>query len=419
MTTEQAPQRASGAPSAVLVAAAVSGVAGYVVLVVVARYLTPAANAEFLVFWGALFGTFGVLIGIATETTRTVHSASQQPGRAGACVLPEVVLLATGLGVVLGASGRLWAPRVLGPDGRPLLGALLVGSLLFAGHCFVAGSAAGRGHWTTYSLFVGGEAVTRLVLVVGAVLAGALVGGLAWAVALACGAWLLISVLPGARTREAVAVTGDVSRAGLRGRLVAACTASGASSLLLVGFPVLLRLTTPDEAFARAAPLILAVSLSRAPLLVPLNAYQNVAVTEVVSHGVGALRHATALLTGATVVCAGAAVLVGPALLRVINPEYDVSGVVFGLLVVAAGLVGYLTLTGAASIALDHHTAYLVGWVVATAVAACLLLLPFSLEARVVVALVGGPLAGIGIHLVFGAHGSPAAPRRHVPEGTP
>ena len=419
MTNEQTPQRGSGAPSAVLAAAAVSGVAGYVVLVVVARYLTPAANAEFLVFWGALFGMFGVLIGVATETTRAVHSASRQPGRAGARVLPEVVLLATGLVAVLGATGLLWAPRVLGSEWPQLLAALLTGSLLFAGHCFVAGSAAGRGQWTTYSLFVGSEAVARLVLVGAAVLVGALVGGLAWAVALACGAWLLLSLLPVARIRTAVAVTGDVSRTGLRGRLVAACTASGASSLLLVGFPVLLRLTTPDQVFAGAAPLILAVSLSRAPLLVPLNAYQNVVVTRVVSHGVGALRHTTALLIGATALGAGAAVLIGPALLRVINPEYDVSGVVFGLLVVAAGLVGSLTLTGAASIALDHHTAYLVGWVAATAVSTLLLLvLPFPLETRVVLALLGGPLAGIGIHLAFGARGSPVPARRHVPGGT-
>ena len=66
--------------------------------------------------------------------------------------------------------------------------------MLFASHCFVAGTAAGRGDWTTYALLVGTEAASRLALVVAATLAGALVGGLAWAVSLACGAWLLVVV---------------------------------------------------------------------------------------------------------------------------------------------------------------------------------------------------------------------------------
>jgi hypothetical protein len=318
-----------------------------------------------------------------------------------------VVLLATCTGAVLAASGALWAPTVLGPEWPTLLAALVAGTLLFAGHCFVAGTAAGQGRWTTYAVLVGAEAVSRLVLVVAAALAGALVGGLAWAVSLACGAWLLVCLLPSARGRGTLAVTGDVSRAGLRRRLAAACTASGASALLLVGFPVLLRLTTSDEVFAGAAPVILAVSLSRAPLLVPLNAYQNVLVTKVASHGIGAARGAAVVLLVATVLGAVAAVPAGPAMLRGIIPAYNVSGTVFGLLVLAAGLVGALTLTGAASIALDHHAVYVVGYVVATSVSTLLLLLPIPLESRVAVSLLVGPLAGIGLHLGLGARTSP------------
>ena len=418
MATDEAPGRRAGAAHVVLAAATVSGIAGYVVLVLVARYLTPAANAEFLVFWGALFGVFGVLIGIATETTRSVHAAAHTPDT-GARVLPQVVLLAACAGVVLGVSGLGWAPEVLGPRWPQLLAALLVGTMLFASHCFVAGTAAGRGDWSTYALLVGAESVSRLALVVVATLVGALVGGLAWAVSLACGSWLLVSLLPATRLRGTAAVRGDVPRGGLRRRLVAACAASGASALLLVGFPVLLRLTTPDDVFAGAAPVILAVSLSRAPLLVPLNAYQNVLVTRVASHGVGAMRNPTALLAGATVLGAAAAVVLGPPVLRVINAEYVVAGAVFGWLVLAAGLVGLLTLTGAASIALDHHAVYVVGYVVATSVATLLLLLPLALETRVVVALLLGPLAGIGIHLAFGAHRSPAASQPRIREGSP
>lgn len=418
MATEGTSEQRDGAGPAVLAAAAVSGVAGYVVLVIVARHLSPAANAEFLVFWGALFAVFGVLIGIATETTRAIHSGSLGRGDGRARLLPEVALLALAAVVVLGLTGLVWAPRVFGDGWSPLLGALLAGVVLFVGHCLVAGTAAGKGDWTTYSLLVGAEASTRLVLVVVAVAVGALVGGLAWAVALACGAWLAVSLLPTRRT-GAWQVTGDAHPAGLRRRLLAACTASGASALLLVGFPVLLRLTTPDDVFAGAAPLILAVSLSRAPLLVPLNAYQNVVVTRVVSHGIGALKNATLLIVAASVAGAALSVPLGPALLRGINPDYHVSGPVFGLLVLAAGLVASLTLTGAASIALDHHTVYLLGWLGATGTSTLLLLLPLPVDSRVVVALVCGPLTGIAIHLALGARRSPSAITSRATEGTP
>ena len=66
---------------------------------------------------------------------------------------------------------------------------------------------------------------------------------------------------------------------------------------------------------------------------------------------------------------------------------------------VAAGLVSLLTLTGAASLALDRHTAYVVGWVGATAAAAVVLAMPLSMETRVVTALLVGPLVGMPLHL--------------------
>jgi hypothetical protein len=69
---------------------------------------------------------------------------------------------------------------------------------------------------------------------------------------------------------------------------------------------------------------------------------------------------------------------------------------------VAAGLVALLTLSGAASLALERHAVYVVGWVAATAVTVTVLLLPGSMETRTVVALVAGPLVGIPVHLLAG-----------------
>lgn len=395
-----APQARPRRTVIVLGAAVVSGITGYLVLVLTARYLHAAENADFLVFWGALFGVFGVLVGIATETTRAVFAGeSVEATRSGGV---RVVQVAAAIGaaaaVVLGVSGLWWGRHLFGDRWTDLLPVLLVGVVLFAVHCGLAGALAGRSDWDRYAGLVAAESTVR-VLAIGVVAAvGASVAGFAVASALATGTWLLF-VLVSTRYRRAMSARADVGLGPFLTRILSACSAAAASALLLVGFPVLLRATTPDAEFTMAAPLILAVSLSRAPLLVPLGAYQTVAVTKVMTGGLRTLFGPALVVLGATAVGALLAYPVGPAVLRLLNPDYDISGAVFSLLVVAAGLVALLTLSGAASLALEHHTAYVVGWVAATAVTMTVLLLPGSMETRTVVALIAGPLVGIPIHL--------------------
>ncbi|PKH44356.1 hypothetical protein SAMN05192575_102416 [Nocardioides alpinus] len=393
-------QLTSSPTALVLGAAVVSGASGYLALILAARTLSKADNADFLVFWGVVFAMYGVLIGVTTETTRAV-SSTRDPGARTTLVMPVVLGFALALVAVVGLTGVLWAPSVFGTHWVPLLGATVLGTTLFSGHVAVAGVASGRRAWSGYSLLVAGETATRLVLFgVVVVLAGGVVG-FAFASAVASGFWVAATVAS-SRYRDLwnQRIDGDV-RAIVR-RLVAACTAAGVSALLLVGYPVLLQVTTSDEVFASAAPIMLAVSLCRAPLLVPLGAYQNVVVTKVAAHGVRALVPVLVGLAGLTVVGALAAWPIGPWALRIVNPDYHLDGPVFAGLVLGAGLVALLTVTGAAAIALDHHTVYLAGWLAATAATVATLLLPWGLEARVVASLLVGPIVGVAVHLVWG-----------------
>jgi hypothetical protein len=384
----------------VLGAALVSGVSGYVALILAARTLSPADNAHFLVFWGVVFSMYGVLIGVTTEITRAVSSA-RDPEAATTPLMPVAIGFALFLVAVVGLSGALWAPQVFGSQWPALLGATVVGTTLFSVHVAIAGVASGRGAWSGYSLLVAGETATRLLLFAVVVVLAAGVAGFAFASAVASGFWLA-ATLSSRRYRHlwTQRVEGDVR--GLVQRLVASCGAAGVSALLLVGYPVLLRVTTPDDVFAGAAPIVLAVSLCRAPLLVPLGAYQNVVVTRVVVHGVRALVPVLIGLGGLTVVGALASWPVGPWALRIVNPDYHVDGPVFAGLVLGAGLVAVLTVTGAAAVALDHHTVYLAGWIAATLTTVAALLVPGDLEARVVFSLLVGPAVGVAVHLVWG-----------------
>lgn len=393
----------------VVVAAVVNGLSGYLVLLIAARTLSPADNADFLVFWGALFALFGVLVGIAAEVTRAVHeSTSVPPGPVdgGTGVLPVVARLGLLAAALVAVSAPLWAGHLFGDRALPWSALLVAGVVLFPVHCAIVGIAAGRGRWRTYALLVALDPLARLVLVVGAAVLALGQDGLVAASALAAAYWLVLVPL----RRPDLGWTTQVvlDQRGFVRRILGACSASAASAVLIVGFPVLVRATTPDAQFAAAAPLLLAVSLCRAPLLVPLSVYQNVVVTRVMTRGLVALRGPALLIAAGTAVGMAAGALIGPWALRLVNPDYHVGRATVALLVLAAGLVCLLTLTGAGALALDRHRLYVLGWVVASLVAVAVLATPYDLTPRAVASLLIAPVVGTAVHLV-GLRGTASA----------
>jgi O-antigen/teichoic acid export membrane protein len=170
-----------------------------------------------------------------------------------------------------------------------------------------------------------------------------------------------------------------------------------------MGFPVLLKLTS-TELGAQGGVIILAVTLTRAPLLVPLTAMQGNLIAHFVderSDRLRALIAPAAIIGGIGAVGVLAAGVVGPWLLRVaFGPQYQASGALLAWLTAAAVAIAMLTLTGAAAVAAALHRAYALGWVGATVASGLLLLLPLPLQTRTVVGLLCGPLVGIGAHLV-------------------
>ena len=107
-----------------------------------------------------------------------------------------------------------------------------------------------------------------------------------------------------------------------------------------------------------------------------------------------------AVVVGVGVAAVLVAGLLGPWLLRAaFGAEYRADGALLAWLTTAAVAIALLTLTGAAAVAAALHRAYSVGWVGATVASVLLLLLPLGLETRTVIALLCGPLVGIGVHL--------------------
>ena len=384
-------------------ATAVTAMCGYAVVYLAARDLAPAGFSVFAVFWGAFGLVTGAANGLLQETTREIRSAGYAEMLPGRRTHPLRLAGMVGIGAaaVIAGSSPLWGDRVFVQAHWLSVGLLSVGLAGFCLHATLLGMLAGTNRWTQYGALMVTDAVIRVAVATATVLVGWGLVGFLWATVAGALAWLMmIGASPATRAAARLLTPGGTATF-LRGA-AHSITAAGASAILVMGFPVLLKLTS-SELGAQGGVVILAVTLTRAPLLVPLTAMQGNLIAHFVDERTARLRAliAPAALIGA-IGAAGvlAAGLLGPWLLRVgFGPDYHAAGALLAWLTAAAVTIAMLTLTGAATVAAALHRSYALGWVCATVAAALLLLLPLPLESRTVVALLCGPLVGIGVHL--------------------
>jgi O-antigen/teichoic acid export membrane protein len=393
-------------------ASLVSAGVGFAVILIAPKILSVADTAIFLTFWSFLFAWYGILGGLSAETTRAVHTSDRitsesqsagadAPERREPRMLSVGLGVGVGLGVLLWATSFWWAPLLLGAQFAFLAIPLSCSIALFSGHATIVGILGGRLQWATFARLVIADSLLRLALVVTAAVVTAAVAGLAVAASVSSVTWL-IGLAFSPTLRAAARARADVSLGPFLRRIGHACLASGSSAVLVVGFPVILSLTSTTAAYAAAAPLLVAITFTRAPLLIPLNAYQGVAIAHFLNNRTAGLRAIAPVARLIALVALGGAILaffLGPWLMTLYyGPAYFVDPWIVGGLVIAAGMLAMLTITGALSLALDRHSAYSAGWIAATVLAILILLLPIDIEVRSVLALVIGPLAGLVVH---------------------
>jgi O-antigen/teichoic acid export membrane protein len=392
-----------GSMARVGTATALTALCGYAVVYLAARDLAPAGFSVFAVFWGAFGLVTGAANGLLQETTREVRAAGYAEVLPARRTHPLRVAAMVGIGAALliAGSSPLWSGRVFAEAHWLSVGLISVGLAGFCLHATLLGMLAGTNHWTQYGALMVTDAVIRVAVAVATFVIGWGLVGFLWATVAGALAWLIMIVASPTTRSAARLLTPGGTATFLRGA-AHSITAAGASAILVMGFPVLLKATS-NQLGADGGVVILAVTLTRAPLLVPLTAMQGNLIAHFVDERTERLRAliAPAALV-ATIGALGvlAAGLVGPWLLRVgFGPDYHAGGALLAWLTAAAVAIAMLTLTGAATVAAAMHRAYALGWVGATVASTLLLLLPLPLETRTVVALLCGPLVGIAVHL--------------------
>lgn len=378
-----------------------------------ARSLTVEDNKDFLVFWSLTSLVFATLLGVQQESARLIGSHHLSKGNSASVphqrtYNPLVVATWVGLtcALIFAALTPVWLGTVLpAGDWRTVLLITLV-TAVYACHVYCIGAMAGTRSWTEYALLISTGGIfcflcTLLVSVVGGGLLAFQLSFLATAFL-----WLIfVAFSPRVRSATRLRLVGRPG-AAYRSMLLAVGTAV-AMAAMSTGFPIFLEATSSKaetESDALLAAIILGISITRAPIMMPLQAFQGVAVSYFLAHAqrpTAALLKPVGALLALGAVGAGAAYLLGPWLFDEIYEKYagQLDGAFLAALTFAAALLAVTTLSGTAALAMGAHRIYLAGWVVTVVVAFGCLLLPLDLETKTIVALMASPVIGAAAHL--------------------
>lgn len=388
-----------------------AALSGFVVLWVASWTLDPDTQMRyFQAYWSLFFASAGFIDGITQETTRAV-AAAQQEGRRGTANPWRLAAVAAAIVAALAlAGGVAFMGSVVPLNRETSTGLLVFGLVSYVFQAVLSGILSGTRLWNHYAALVAIDSGIRLVLAAIAWWAGwgltaflgiTVIGAATWA--------LILAASPAARKQISVAL--DVDRHEFMRRVGAAVVATGASALLITGFPMVANAAFPFDqpgTGAAVAAVNQAVLLTRAPVLVPLQRFQSALVVRFVDNReriYASLARPIAAVVGVGAVGFIAAWAVGPMILRAFfPPELFVPGLSLGLLTFASAIMGALIITGTAVLALELHGWYVAGWIIGSvSTFAVLFALPAlvgsGVAATAISALFIGPLTGALVHL--------------------
>ncbi len=410
-------------------------IAGYLVIWVANKGLSTAGYEDFMVYWSLFFAMTGVLDGLMQETTRAVSTRRAQPTATRTATrkttrtakrnpteqTPRPFALtgyiAVAVGVLALATGPLWIGELVPSQTGWGLLLLAVGLACYTFQATVCGLLSANHSWPSFAWLMAIDSGVRLALAV-----------VAWALGWQLLAYLFVTVI-GAATWLLILACSRSARATLRdradvaarpflSRTLKAMVASGANAVMITGFSVLLRYTSGAEVGPGAlAATITAITLTRAPILVPLQRFQPALIVHFTKHRERVLRAAALPIAavGAVAAIGGVAAffLAAPLMGLFFDAAVISSPSTLGWLTLVSGATAILMISGSAALAADRHNLYTAGWLIAIALSTAVLMLGFSPDTRAILALAIGPSVGaavqLGVLALAAAEGQPKA----------
>lgn len=406
-------------------------IAGYLVIWVANKGLSTAGYEDFMVYWSLFFAMTGVLDGLMQETTRAVstrrarptatrkatRTAKRNPTERTPRPFALTGYIAVAVGVLALATGPLWIGELVPSQTGWGLFLMAVGLACYTFQATVCGLLSANHSWPSFAWLMAIDSGVRLALAV-----------VAWALGWQLLAYLFVTVI-GAATWLLILACSRSARATLRdradvaarpflSRTLKAMVASGANAVMITGFSVLLRYTSGAEVGPGAlAATITAITLTRAPILVPLQRFQPALIVHFTKHRERVLRAAALPIAavGAVAAIGGVAAffLAAPLMGLFFDAAVISSPSTLGWLTLVSGATAILMISGSAALAADRHNLYTAGWLIAIALSTAVLMLDFSPDTRAMLALAIGPSVGaavqLGVLALAAAEGKPKA----------
>lgn len=385
----------------ILVATAIAGGCGYIANILVGATRSPSQYVEFGVFWSALYLLIAGLSGVQQEVTRATHprtSGDAGPNPAKRFGVGAAIIV----GVLLAASGPLWSNAVFPDDGISFVLPIAFGAAAYVVVAVIAGTLYGLSLWRGIALMMTLDGVLRLVSIIVVLAFGGGITALAWAVVLP---FLLAPLILwwGLRSSVVGRTKLDVGYGALIRNVLGTVLAAVATGLLISGFPLLLRVTTPAAAEAQLGALIFAINLVRAPLVIvvmSLQSYLVVRFRNTPEHAIGTFGRLTTLILGCGLVLSVAAWFIVPPVLGMFGAGYEIEPWVAAGLVATSSILGVLCVSGPLALSRSQHVLYTTGWVVAALVSTAVLLVPGDPDTRMLISLAIGPVIGTSVHTI-------------------
>lgn len=396
---------------AILSATAVAGVSGYAIQLIAPRFLPgEGAYLGFAVFWSTMFLFGGAVGGIQQEVARATSPRASDSPRSS---ISRFALIALGVVAAVGmVAAVLLAPTAFRAAPVPLALAFVLGLLGYVLTAVLTGLLYGLAEHAAIAAMITLDAVLRGAGVVLGLVLGAPMGIIGFAIAVPFGlasslVWLL------ARRRVSGRYLLDISTAQLSRNALSTVLAATAIGVVVTGLPLLFDTFLPSGDAAVIASLTLVVTVTRAPLIIPLMALQSYLVVhlrELRAHRMRRIMLLLGALAAVAAVGVALAVWLGPSLIGVISSgRYSTDPLTAAMVVVSAAMVAAMCVTGAGLLTLSRHRAYAAGWVVVAIASIALLWLPvLPTSPRALVALVVAPALGLMVHLIAVRSAAPA-----------
>jgi O-antigen/teichoic acid export membrane protein len=395
-------KRFSG-PTALLLANIFSGASGYLATVLVYRTVSSEQYLLFATYWAGLFFFLGAMSGLQQEMTRaTSPRLVQQKVRISASWS-----LSTGLSLAvflaLTTSAPIWSRGVFGALANELIWPFAFGAAMYLLLAPLGGALYGLSRWGSVSILIALDGLFRIVMLAVALAFTSDVVTLAWCVSAPfpiAVAVLWPFIWKKIRNKSQV----DVSISKLSSNVFKTLLATASTSLLVSGLPAVIAVGFQSSQPKYIAELVFAITLLRSPLVVAAISMQSYLIVKFRDEKSRTRALLFWIFSGVFIITAPlacAAFFWGNNLLQLISGRNsNLLGADLAGVVISSGLLAVMVAFGSSLLATRSHISYSLGWILSAIVTVTLILMEGSTSYQVILALILGPVAGLGTFLV-------------------